>query len=179
MRLSIIILTTLIISCSTTNREKYLFDGLTDKEVVVIYLSNYNLDSVPREIGRLKKVQNLYITMDSTGWTIYPPLSALQQRAEAPPFRQLPDEITELIKLKTLGLVGLDLKTLPVNFGNLENLDSLNLALNKLTISNEVEKLNRLQNLKYLGLFGNRVDTVDIRELKRANPNLIIYNGPE
>ena len=118
--------------------------------------------------------------MDSTsGWTIYPPLSALQQMTERPPFRQLPDEITELTNLKTLGLVGLDLKTLPDNFDKLENLDSLNLIFNKLTISNETEKLKKLKNLKYLALFGNRVDKVDIRELKRENPNLIIESGLE
>lgn len=150
-------------------------DGLADKEAVVIYLSKYNLDSVPQEIGRLKKVKSLYITMDSiTGWTIYPPLSALHQMSETPPFRQLPHEITELKNLKTLELVGLNLKTLPDNFGKLENLDSLNLILNKLTISNELGKLKKLKNLRYLALFGNKVHTVDINELKRENPNLVI-----
>ena len=178
MRSSILLLITLLISCTNADKEKYLFDRLTDEETVIIYLSKYNLDTVPQEIGRLKKVKDLYITMDSTnGWTIYPPLSALHQMIEIPPFRQLPEEITELTNIETLGLVGLDLKTLPDSFGRLEKLDSLNLGLNKLTISNELEKLRKLKNLKYLGLFCNRVDTVDIKELKRENPNLIIDSG--
>jgi Leucine-rich repeat (LRR) protein len=173
-------LMTLIVSCSTRDNEQYLFDRLTKKETVVIYLGQYNMDSVPKEIGRLKNAKKLLITMDSTnGWAIYPPLSALQQRTETPPFRLLPDEITQLSNLKTLQLVGLNLKTLPDNFGKLENLDSLNLSLNKLTISNEIGKLKKLKKLKYLGLFGNKVDTVSIKELKKENPNLIIESGLE
>jgi Leucine-rich repeat (LRR) protein len=180
MRLLIITLTTFLISCTTTDKKKGLFDNLADREIVVIYLSRYNLDSVPSDIGELKKVKSLYITKDSTsGWTIYPPLSGLQQMTETPPFRQLPSEFTKLINLQNLGLVGLDLNELPDNFDNLQNLDSLNLMMNKLTISKEIKKLGGLKNLKYLGLFGNKVDTTDINELKRINPNLVIDSGLE
>lgn len=181
MRLfTIMLLTTLLISCSTKGRKKGLFDNLADKEKVVIYLTKYHLDSVPSEIGKLRKVKSLYITKDSTnGWTVYPPLSALRQMTEIPPFRQLPDEITDLSELQSLDLAGLDLKKLPDNFDKLQKLDSLNLILNKLTVSNEIEKLKKLKSLKYLGLFGNNVDTADINELKRANPKLIIESGLE
>jgi Leucine-rich repeat (LRR) protein len=138
------------------------------------------LDSVPSDIGKLRKVKSLYITKDSTnGWTIYPPLSALKQMADIPPFRQLPNEITELTSLQNLDLTGLDLKTLPDNFDRLQKLDSLNLTVNKLTISNEIEKIKKIKNLKYLGLFGNKVDTTDIRQLKKENPNLNIQSGLE
>jgi len=178
MRLLIIILTTFLIGCTTTDKKKGLFDNLADKETVVIYLAKYHLDSVPSDIGKLRKVKSLYITKDSTnGWTVYPPLSALQQMNEIPPFRQLPDEIADLSELRNLSLTALDLKNLPDNFDKLQKLDSLSIVLNKLTISNEVEKLKKLKNLKYLGLFGNKVDTVDIHELKRANPSLTIDSG--
>jgi Leucine-rich repeat (LRR) protein len=180
MRLLIITLTIFSISCSTTDKKKGLFDDLTDKETVVIYLSKYNLDSVPKDIEKLGKAKNLYIANDGTnGWTVYPPLSALQQMTEIPPFRQLPIEITELTNLQNLGLVGLNLKGLPDNFDKLQKLESLNLMMNKLTISKELEKFKRLRNLKYLGLFGNKVDTADINELKRVNPNLTIESGLE
>jgi hypothetical protein len=178
MRLQLIILTTFLISCSTIDNKKGLFDDLADKETVVIYLKNYNLNSVPSEIGKLKKVKSLFITKESTSdWTIYPPSSALKQMTEVPPFRQLPNEITELTTLQNLVLAGLDLKTLPDNFDRLQNLDSLNLILNKLTISVEIEKLKKLKNLKYLGVYGNKIDTTDIRELKRENPILVIDSG--
>lgn len=157
-----------------------LFNSLLNKERVVIYLSQYNLDSVPSDIGKLKKAKSLYITKDSGGgWTVYPPLSALPQVTEVPTFPQLPNELTELTNLQNLGIVGLGLKQLPDNFDKLQNLDSLNLMMNKLTISREIEKLKKLKNLKYLKLLGNKVDTTDINELKRTNPNLVINSGLE
>ena len=175
MRILFITLTAFAIACTTTEKRKGLFDNFVDEEKAVIYLSQYNLDSVPSEIGRLKNVKSLYITKDSmSGWSIYPPPSELQQLTEIPPFRQLPNELGELTNLQNLGLVGLDLKELPDNFGQLQNLDSLNLIMNKLTISKEINKLKELKNLKYLALFGNKVDTTDINELKKANPNLVI-----
>jgi Leucine-rich repeat (LRR) protein len=73
--------------------------------------------------------------------------------------------------------VGLDLNRLPDNFGKLQNLDSLNLMMNKLTISREIPKLKELKNLKYLGIYGNKIDTRDIKELKNSNPNLVINSG--
>lgn len=180
MRLLIITLATFLVSCSQTDKRKGLFDNLANEEKVVIYLTKYHLDSIPSDIGKLKKVKSLYITKDSTnGWTIYPPLSALQQLNELPPFRQLPDEISNLSELENLNLTGLDLKTLPDNFNKLQKLNSLNLMFNKLTISKEIEKLKKLKNLKYLGLLGNRVDSADINELKRSNPNLTIDSGLE
>jgi Leucine-rich repeat (LRR) protein len=73
-----------------------------------------------------------------------------------------------------LGLVHLNLETLPKNFDKLKNLDSLDLSLNQLVISNELENLKGLKNLKFLGLMGNKVDTLDIKELKKNNPDLTI-----
>lgn len=175
MRLLLPILTAFLIGCTTTEKKKGLFDNFLNKETALIYLSQHNLDSVPAEIGRLKKVKSLYITKDSTsGWAINPPLSEIQQMTEIPPFRELPTELGELTSLKNLGLVGLDLKQLPDNFGQFQHLDSLNLMINKLTISEEIEKIKELKNLKYLALFGNKVDSIDISELKKANPNLVI-----
>lgn len=167
-------------SCATNDNEKGLFDHLADKETVVIYLSKYNLDSVPSDISQLRKVKSLYIAKDSSsGWTVYPPLSAMRQMTKVPPFQQLPNEITDLTELENLVLIGLDLKSLPDNFDKLQKLDSLNLMLNKLTISNEIEKLKKLKRLKYLGLLGNNVDTVDINKLRRSNPMLTIESGLE
>jgi len=179
MRTQRFLMTMLLISCSTPEKNKYVFDQLTDQETVTIYLSKYHLDSIPSEIGRLKKARKLYVTLDSSsGWKIYPPLSAFfQQRAEKPPFKLLPNEITELYNLKNLRLVELNLKQLPDDFGKLENLDSLDLTLNKLTISNELDKLMKLKKLKYLGLFGNSLEATDIEKLKKGNPDLTIVSG--
>lgn len=180
MRLLVITLTTFLISCSATDKKKGRFDDLADKEKVAIYLSKYNLDSVPKDIGKLETAKKLYIANDSSnGWTVYPPLSALQKMTEEPPFRKLPTEITELTNLQNLSLVELNLIELPDNFDKLQKLDSLDLMMNKLTISKELKKLKGLRNLKYLGLFGNKYDTADINELKKANPRLFIDSGLE
>jgi hypothetical protein len=164
----------IVINCSPPDQR--LFDDIDEQETVIIYLNKYHLDGVPREIGKLRRAKSLSVMYDSTGgWTIYPPLSGMQQIADFPPFQYLPDEITELKNLHKLDLIGLNLRTLPENFGELEMLDSLDLLANKLTISNELEKLKKLKNLKYLGLFGNKYDSTDIKELKRANPRLSIF----
>ena len=97
-------------------RKKGLFDDLADKETVILFLSKYHVDSVPSDIGRLKNTKRLYITDDSVGWTIYPPLSALPQSTNSTPGKKLPTEITELTGLKYLGLVHLNLESLPEDF---------------------------------------------------------------
>ena len=165
----------LVFSCRDTGNDNNLFKGLIDKHEVAIFLNTYKLDNVPKEIGHLKNVKKLYIATDSvTGWTIYPPLSAIDERTSTPPFKYLPDEITQLVTLQRLSLIDLDLVALPDNFSNLENLDSLSLFMNKLTISNEIEKLKKLKNLKYIVLFGNKVDSTDVQELRKAIPGIFI-----
>lgn len=172
------VLLILLLSCETTEKKTGLFEDLADKTSLEIYLKTYGLDSVPKDIGQLKAARRLYIAKDSArGWTIYPPLSALDQRTQLPPFRQLPDEITELTNLESLVLSDLDLKTLPSNFGRLQNLDSLSLFMNKLTLSAELGKLKALKKLKYLEIYGNKADSTDLEELKKAIPGLTIYNG--
>ncbi len=179
MKPQIIILTIILIGCSTTAQKNRLFENLSGQENVILFLSKYHLDSVPNEIGQLKNAKRLYITADTLGWTVYPPLSTLPQSANALPGKQLPNEITELTNLKYLGLVHLQLTRLPDNFGKLQNLDSLDLSMNKLVISNELEKLKQLKGLKFVNLTGNAIDSTAIKELKRNNPGLTILTWME
>ena len=140
---------------------------------MTIVLHDYGLDSIPAEIGLLKDAESLTISLDSlNGWKIYPPASSFDQRIDSPPFKILPEEFVALSKLKRLTIYGLNISELPDNFGDLENLEYLDLAMNKLTISKEVDKLKGLKNLKYLGLFGNRVDSVMIQNWKAEHPML-------
>lgn len=165
----------ILLSCNTDNQNNNLFDDLVGKTDVAIFLNTFQIDSVPSEIGQLIGVRRLYIASDSiTGWTVYPPFNAMSERINTPPFRHVPDEITTLTSLETLVLNDLDLVSLPDDFGNLKNLDSLSLFLNKLIISNEMEKLKQLKNLKYIGLFGNRVDSLDVHELQRSIPGIFV-----
>lgn len=78
-----------------------MFKDLEYEEVVYIGLDSYSLDSIPPEIGQLKKVQELVITQDTIkGWIIYPPLIAIAYMADKPPFKTIPEELTALNSLK-------------------------------------------------------------------------------
>jgi Leucine-rich repeat (LRR) protein len=176
MKITIYILAICFVGCQA--KRKNIFDSFKGKSDVIIYLEKYKLDSVPAEVGILKSAKRLYINRDtSNGWTVYPPLSSLANVISAPPFRKLPDEITELTNLQSLTLINLDLVTLPDKIDRLKNLDSLILFNNKLTISKEIKKIKGLKNLKYLGILGNDVTANDLIQLKESNPNLEINPG--
>lgn len=174
MKPLLILISILFANCSSKKYDSNLFIDLAEKENVTIYLNEYKLDSIPAEIGRLTNAKRLYITSESSGWTVYPPLSAIKQPNKKPLIPYLPSEICELKQLKSLGLVNLDLISLPDNFSNLQNLDSIDLSFNNLTLSNEIPKLIQLKNLKYLRLLGNKIDSASIRELEKHNPKLSI-----
>ena len=173
MKTIIYIVIFFLLSCQS--KKKNLFESFQNESDVEIYLSKFRLDSVPKDIGLLKEVKRLYINSDTAkGWTVYPPLSSLGKDNLAPPFRHLPDEITELTQLQSLTLVNLDLVALPDNIYRLENLDTLILFMNKLTIKNEIEKIKRLDKLRYLGILSNDVTANDLIDLKKTNPRLTI-----
>jgi Leucine-rich repeat (LRR) protein len=176
MRLiQILTLICVIAGCATENSQSKLFHDLVDKKEATIVLRAYGLDSIPAEIGLLKDVESLTISLDSlNGWKVYPFVSAFDNRIDSPPFKFLPKELATLAKLKRLVLYDLNISQLPDNFGDLENLEYLDLSMNKLTVSKEIDKLKKLKNLKYLGLFGNRIDTVVIQHWKAEHPRLQI-----
>ena len=173
--LKFLILTILLVSCNDKYGDSKLFKDLTDKTEVTIVLKAYGLDSVPKEIGRLTNAKTMTLTLDSLkGWTVYPPLSAVEGSVDYPPFKTLPDDISELRNLERLIVYKLNITKLPDNFGDLSNLEYLDLSMNKLTVSNEISKLKKLKKLKYLGLFGNRIDTLTIINWEKENPDLQI-----
>jgi Leucine-rich repeat (LRR) protein len=166
---------TTILFFSSSCEPNYIFKGLENKEYVFINLKKYGLDSIPKEIGKLKKVKELEILMESTdGWTIYPPLSAIDKWIDEPPFRSIPSELLYLNGLEKLTLHGLNIQRLPEGLDKLENLKYLDLSMNKLTISKEIPKLKKIKKLKYLQLFGNRINKLEIEEWRKDSPNIKI-----
>ena len=164
------------ISCTSN----HVFKKLENEEKVFIALDKYGLESIPKDIGKLKKAKEIEIFNDSIeGWTVYPPLSAMDQWIDKPPFTTIPSELMELDGLEKLTLYGLNIQTLPENLSRLENLEYLDLSMNKLTVSKEIPKLKKLQKLKYLELFGNRINMLDIENWRRENPNIEIKYGGE
>ena len=91
--LTILILLSIMMSCESD----HIFKDLENDKVVFIRLAKYGLDSIPPDIAKLKKVEELTISLDSSdGWTIYPPASAIVQMVDKPPFYQLPKQLTQL-----------------------------------------------------------------------------------
>ena len=101
-------------------------------------LSWNRLETLPKEIGELKRLQELHIYWNQ--------------------LKTLPKEIRELKKLKVLDLSGNRLETLPKEIGGLANLRGLYLYENRLkTLPNEIGGLKVLQEL-YLS--GNRLEAL-------------------
>ncbi|WP_271784722.1 hypothetical protein [Aquimarina algiphila] len=169
--LTYLILIPLLLGC----KPNHMFKKLENDKVVFIGLDKYGLDSIPPEIGKLKNVEELIIAQDSLmGWSIYPPASAMSQMVDLSPHKTLPDELTELNSLKKLNISGLNIRTLPTDFGHLKNLEYLNISMNKLDINNEISKLKSLPNLKVLTIVGNRIDSTQIKQWRNDNPNINI-----
>ncbi len=165
------------ISCVPKSKRNEVFADLADEDSIVIVLKNYHLDSIPNAIEQFENAKSLVISIDSLNkWTIYPPVNAYNKTIDSPPFKYLPQEITELKNLRQLILYALNLKGLPEDFDQLENLEYLDLSMNKLDVSSELLKLKRLKKLKYLVLFGNRIDSMAMQNWKKENPEIeIIY----
>ena len=149
------------------------FNDLSNQESVKIVLADYNLDQVPPQIKELSNAEELEIISDRK-WKVYPPVSFFEIKEVSPPFKNLPDEITTLSKLKRLRVVDLNLRELPKDFQKLENLEELDLSFNKLQISNEMGKLRALPNLRHLNVVGNLVDTIELKSWMKVNQNLKI-----
>jgi hypothetical protein len=105
------------------------------------------------------------------GWTIYLPSSAIEKMVDMPPYKTIPDELTELKSLKKLNLSKLRVKALPTDFGHLKNLD---LSMNKLDIKKEIIKLKSLPNLKVLSIVGNRIESTEIMTWNNDNSEIEI-----
>lgn len=173
-----LILVCVLFSCQGPDAN-HIFSELEDKENVWLVLSYYGLDSIPPQIGTLRNVKELTISLDTSNqWVVYPPSGAdfWEERLDSPPFRYLPMEIAELKQLSSLDLHGLDLRTLPDNFGQLSELTYLDLSMNKLDIAKELPKLKQLKNLREINVVGNKADIIALESWRAEMPELkIIY----
>ncbi len=82
-------------------------------DVHILYLSNQEIKSLPRQIANLKNLKTLYLDYNS--------------------LTTLPKEIGQLHNLQSLCLLGNSLSTLPEEIGHLKNLKELDLGRNLLT----------------------------------------------
>jgi Leucine-rich repeat (LRR) protein len=166
----------LLLGC-TSQKTSTVFDASIGQQEVVINLDDYSLDSIPPDIKVLKNAWRLYIFKGQEKSTKNPVQGAAGEKLSSSFGNQIPDELCELITLRSLSLANLKLKTLPTNFVRLQNLDSLMLFWNDLNISNELAKLKELKRLKYLGILGNQVTKNDLDSLYKWFPGIVINPG--
>ena len=162
-------------SCNSKNElSAFKLNPYVNEKEVRLILKDQGYEKVPEEISTLGDIRKLTISMDSGGWVVYPPLSSWDKMRDTAPENKLTSAIAKLRSLEYLDLGFLNLTALPAEFVELKQLDSLNLTHNFLIIENEMDKLKKLKNLRYLNITGNRIDTTQILEWQKENPKLII-----
>lgn len=143
---------------------------------MIITLDELTTGVMPFEIGEWINITHLIIRKTTTKnqWVSYPPLSWYEKRELKPPYWRIPETIGNLKNLKSLSLVALDISELPHSITKLQKLETLNLSLNKLQLSNEFDKFRKLKALKDLKVVGNHFDEEEMVEFKREFPKMNI-----
>jgi hypothetical protein len=110
------------------------------------------IKEIPPSIGNLVNLDTLRLTLGA--------------------FAKFPDEVSKLKKLRFLDLTD----TYMANIDNLTSLNNLNqLLLFGCGLSKLPNNIEKLTNLKYIGLVGNNLDNTEINRIKKALPNCEVY----
>lgn len=160
-----------IVSACSQSTDRY------SKKEDVGYLAIAGLKdaSINEKIREFKGVEKLILSKENeSGWQVYPPRESDDPIFDQVPQQQLYDAIGELRQLKYLSVVDLGLTSLPESISQLTLLDTLNLSLNYLTITKELDKLTQLKKLRYLDIKNNRIDTLLLRKWMSDKPGLTV-----
>lgn len=144
-----------------------------------IDLKDKKLTEIPNSVFENKNLTDL--DLGSNEIVFYPPLS-VQLDKNQNKISELPERISELTQLKKLILNSNKLTTLPYSIIKLENLEVLDLALNKdLNIINEIPKLNKLPKLRVLIITDTKLNSSDLNLIQETlNKNIkLIYTVEE
>jgi len=143
-----------LFSCSGKQEEK-------------IFLYENDLSKIPDSVIERKELTVLAIGLK--GYTIYPPLSALDSTTPQMPLRELPEGIGDLTNLRSLTVNNTAITTLPLSIVKLKRLERLDLSMNSnLLVVNELGKLQLLPNLSILIIFGANVSEKDLQTIKTS-----------
>ncbi|HEY1045135.1 MAG TPA: hypothetical protein VGF79_01770 [Bacteroidia bacterium] len=136
-------------------------------------LSNQSLLIIPDSVYSLRELESLQLGNE---FTLYPPLSALANEQDSISnlnrITEISSEVAKLKRLRYLGTCNNDLKSIPKEIVELNQLDTLDLSFNKhLNIKASFETLKLMSGLKYLNIVETTVDSSTLSQLKKALPN--------
>jgi len=150
-------------------------------ELILLILPNGgSIQSIPAEIGRLKKLTSLIlngfkITSIPIQLTQLNNLTCLDLNFN--PVNSIPKEIKNLTNLRFLGFAYNNISIIPQEILNLINLDSLDLSYNKLT--SIPSNIGKLSNLEFFNLGSNQLTLLpsEIGSLKNLKALNLVYNN--
>jgi Leucine-rich repeat (LRR) protein len=164
MRVFQLIIVLIIISCTSSTKYRQ----------TVLDVSNKGLNQLPDSILKMQYLEHLNL---GNAFTLYPPLSVLgsDKRVIGKDDNQLvdlPQNIIQLKRLRSLYIQANQLRRLPSEFHQLTQLDTLDISFNEyLQLSKIMGELEKMTGLRYLNIVGISVDAGSIEKLKKALPN--------
>lgn len=148
------------------------FTSCQKEQERIITIINDDLSEIPDSVFKVRNLTSLTISM--SGFTLYPPLSALREQIQTIPLSEIPEEIGNLSSLTNLSINGTKITQLLNSISNLKNIRTLNLSFNPyLSIKNEIQKLKRLKKLKYLNITMTKSLPEDIEYIKKQLPKSV------
>lgn len=154
-------LTLLLVQCQ-------LYNDLT-----VIDLRGKHLWRFPNEVLKNTKATELHI--GAKGFTGYPPMSLLPDNKIG--VSKIPEKIGQMVSLERLSVTASKIKSLPEALTALPQLHYLDISFNKnLNLENEINKIENMQNLDNLVVFGLMMTEPLKTELKNRHPGLVIID---
>ncbi len=146
------------LNVNTNNVKEFI---LRKGEIIAVYLSKYNLTSLPNSIGDLSNLQELNLFKNDLTYlpdTIGNLSNLKELNLRSNYLISLPDTIGNLSNLKVLNLYENILTYLPDSIGNLSNLTSLEVWGNNLT--SLPDSIGNLSNLTSLDVWGNNLTSL-------------------
>lgn len=165
--------------------EYYTIDeAIQNKENAISVFLNYNFQEVKPITDLISELTNLEEFRIFPRWFDFPKIenkkviSEKLDESKSKTPDAIPTGITNCQNLKLIDISNSEIKSLPINFELLTNLEVLVLNYSNVNLSTELEKIVALKNLKEIQLVGIEMNNEQRLELKTV-PNLKILTLSE
>lgn len=134
------------------------------------------------EVLKCENLSALTIQITSNkGWVVFSNIQGVSDHTGSYSYNtklgSLPDEFGGLQKLESLQLSYLGIEGLPDSISQLKHLKSLDISFNPIHLSQELDKILKLNNLEYLKIYGCIFKNQDLETIRTVRPDLkILYS---